>query len=142
MTDILDNSNIIAQRDPEGALKVIASQYEQARYDTRVESAEHDERDITSIVVTGMGGSALAALIVKALLKDEILLPFEILRTYDLPAYVNEHTLVIASSYSGNTEETLTAFSQAQKKGAQIGVIASGGKLMESAKSLNIAHVT
>lgn len=142
MTDILDNSNIIAQRDPEGALKVIASQYEQARYDTRVESAEHDERNITSIVVTGMGGSALAALIVKALLKDEILLPFEILRTYDLPAYVNEHTLVIASSYSGNTEETLTAFSQAQKKGAQIGVIASGGKLMESAKSLNIAHVT
>lgn len=141
MTDILDNSNIITQRDPEGALKIIASQYEQARFNARVESAEHDKRNITSVVVTGMGGSALAALIVKALLKDEISIPFEIIRTYDLPAYVNEGTLVIASSYSGNTEETLTAFGQAQNRGAQIGVLASGGKLMENAKELNIAHV-
>lgn len=141
MTDILDNNNIIAQRDPEGALKVIASQHEQARFGAQVESAEHDDRAITSIVVTGMGGSALAALIVKVLLKNEVPLPFEIIRTYDLPAYVNEHTLVVASSYSGNTEETLTALGQAQKRGAQIGVLASGGKLIESAKSFNIAHV-
>lgn len=142
MTDILDNSNIIAQRDPEGALKVIASQYEQARFDAQVESAAHDARPIGSVVVTGMGGSALAALIVKVLLKNELSVPFDIIRGYDLPAYVNERTLVIASSYSGNTEETLSAFEQAEMKGAQIGILASGGKLMNKAKESDIAHVS
>jgi len=142
MTDILDNNNVIAQRDPEGALKVIASQYEQARFDAQVQSAEHDHRDISSIIVTGMGGSALAALIVKVLLTKELSVPFEIIRGYNLPAYVNDHTLVIASSYSGNTEETLSAFEQAKEKGAQIGILASGGKLTDIAKSLDIAHVT
>jgi glucose/mannose-6-phosphate isomerase len=141
MTDILDNSNVIAQRDPEGALKTIASQYEQAKFDAKVWNAEHDTRGITSIVVTGMGGSALAALIVKTLLTNELAVPFDIIRGYDLPGYVNENTLVIASSYSGNTEETLNAFEQAQQKGAQIGILASGGKLIDLATAFDIAHV-
>ena len=141
MTDILDNTNIIAQRDPEDALQVIASQYEQLRYDATVKSPEHDNRAITSIVVAGMGGSALAALMVKTLLNKELPLSFDVVRTYDLPAYVNEQTLVIASSYSGNTEETLSALEQARSKGAQIGIVASGGKLIESAEALDIAHV-
>lgn len=141
MTDILDNSNVIAQRDPEGALKIIASQYEQAKFNAKVWNAEHDTREITSVIVTGMGGSALAALIVKALLVKELSIPFDIIRGYDLPGYVNEHTLVIASSYSGNTEETLSAFEQAQKKGAQIGILASGGKLIDLATTFEIAHV-
>jgi len=141
MTDILDNSNVIAQRDPEGALKVIASQYEQAQFDAKVESPEHDEREISSVVVTGMGGSALAALMVKALLVKELSIPFDIVRGYDLPAYVHENTLVIASSHSGNTEETLNAYEQARMKNAQIGVLSSGGKLTERASSHGVAHV-
>lgn len=141
MTDILDNMNVITQRDPEGALKVIASQFEQTRFDARVWNAEHDAREITSIVVTGMGGSALAALIVKTLLKSELSVPFDVIRGYELPAYVNERTLVIASSYSGNTEETLSALEQAEKQGAQVGILASGGKLIDMATNLNIAHV-
>lgn len=141
MTDILDNENVIAQRDPEGALKIIAKQYEQAAFDAVVASPEHDNREITSVVVTGMGGSALAALIVKVLLQQELPLPFDIIRGYDLPAYVNEHTLVIASSYSGNTEETLSALAQAEAKGAQVGILASGGKLIEIAAAKDIAHV-
>lgn len=141
MTDILDNSNVIAQRDPEGALKIIASQYEQATFDAKVWNSEHDSREITSVVVTGMGGSALAALIVKVLLVKELSIPFDIIRGYDLPGYVNANTLVIASSYSGNTEETLNAFEQAQKKGAQIGILASGGKLIDLAAAFEIAHV-
>lgn len=141
MTDILDNENVIAQRDPEGALKVIANQYKQAAFDAVVASAEHDNREINSVVVTGMGGSALAALIVKVLLQQELPLPFDIIRGYDLPAYVNKHTLVIASSYSGNTEETLSALAQAEAKGAQVGILASGGKLIEIAAAKDIAHV-
>lgn len=142
MSDILDNKNVIAQRDPESALGVIASQFEQARYKATVYNAEHDNRHITSVVVAGMGGSALAALMVKTLLRQEVPLAFEVVREYNLPAYVDERTLVIASSYSGNTEETLAALAQAQERGAQVGIMASGGALIEEAKARDIAYVT
>ncbi len=142
MTDILDNANVIAQKDPAGALKVIATQFEQATIDARVWNSEHDDREITGIVVTGMGGSALAALVAKVLLQAELTLPFEIIRGYDLPNYVSRHTLVIASSYSGNTEETLSALEQAEKRGAQVGILASGGALIDHATSFDVAHVT
>ena len=120
MTDILDNANVIAQRDPEGALAIAASQPMQAAFDATVLSPEHDDREIKSVVITGMGGSALSGLVIKVLLQSELSLPLEIVREYDLPGYVNQNTLVIASSYSGNTEETLTALEQAKAKSAQI----------------------
>jgi len=142
MTDILDNANVIAQKDPAGALQVAATQYQQAEFDAQVLSPEHDDRDITAIVLTGMGGSALAGLLIKTLLQNELTIPFEIVREYDLPAYVNKNTLIIASSYSGNTEETISALGQAQEKGAQLAVVASGGKLTEIAQEQAIAHVT
>jgi glucose/mannose-6-phosphate isomerase len=141
MSDTLDNQNVLAQKDPQGALQVAADQYKQATFDASVLNAEHDGRIITSVVVTGMGGSALAALLVKAWLKNDISIPFEIVRSYDLPGYVNENTLVIASSYSGNTEETVSALRQAKARGAQIGVIASGGSLVGIAANEDIAYV-
>ena len=141
MTDILDNVNVLNQRDPEGALGIVASQYQQAAFDAQVLNSEHDTREITSLVVTGMGGSALAALVIKVLLQSKLSIPFDIIRGYDLPAYVNENTLVVASSYSGNTEETLSALEQAQAKNAQLTIIASGGKLIDIAKENDIAYV-
>lgn len=142
MNDTLDNENILAQRDPEGALKVAAEQYVQASFDAVVSHKEHDGRAITRIVVTGMGGSALAGLLAKVWLKNDLSIPFEIIRGYDLPAYVNHETLVIASSYSGNTEETVSALEQATEKGAQLGVITSSGTLLEIAEGAGIANVT
>jgi glucose/mannose-6-phosphate isomerase len=142
VNDTLDNENILAQRDPEGALKVAAEQFNQASFDAVITNKEHDDRPLTSIVVTGMGGSALAALLAKVWLKNDITIPFEVIRGYDLPSYVNHSTLVIASSYSGNTEETVSALGQATEKDAQLGVIASGGKLIEIADGAGIAHVT
>ena len=141
MTDILDNINVLSQRDPEGALGIVASQYQQAAFDAKVLNAEHDTREITSLVVTGMGGSALAALVIKVLLQSKLSIPFDIIRGYDLPGYVNENTLVVASSYSGNTEETLSALEQAQAKNAQLTIITSGGKLIDIAKENDIAYV-
>lgn len=141
MTDILDNNNVITQRDPAGALEVIAHQYAQAQSDATVHNAEHDNREISAVVVTGMGGSALAALLAKTLLTKELAVPFEVVRGYALPGYVNEHTLVIASSYSGNTEETLSALRQATEKGAQLAILASGGTLLKTATTNAIAHV-
>lgn len=142
MTDILDNINVIAQKDPEGALGVAAKQFQQASYDAKVINGKIDHRAVTSIVVSGMGGSALAALLAKVLLQADIQVPFEIVREYDLPSYVNENTLVIASSYSGNTEETLSSLDQARQKQALIAVIASGGKLIDIATEHTLTHVT
>jgi len=140
--DILDNINVLSQRDPEGALAIVASQYKQAAFNAEVLNPEHDDREITSLVVTGMGGSALAALLVKVLYQAKLTIPLDIVRSYDLPGYVNANTLVIASSYSGNTEETLSALAQAQQKGAQLAIIASGGRLTEIADQEGIAHVS
>ena len=142
MTDMLDNSNVLKQKDPSGALGVIASQFEQAAFDAKVWNDTHDNREISGIVLTGMGGSALSALLLKTVLQGRLTIPFDIIRGYDLPAYVNRNTLVIASSYSGNTEETLSALEQAEQKGAQLAILASGGKLIDIATNYDIAHVT
>lgn len=139
---LLDNANMLAQKDPGGALIIAAQQFEQASFDAEVWNKEHDDREITGIVVAGMGGSALAALIVKVWLRDELKIPFEVIRDYDLPAWVDRHTLVITSSYSGNTEETLSILEKAERIEAQIGIIASAGKLIDIAGGYNIAHVS
>src|SRR5919202_4588961 len=138
---MLDDSNVLKQRDPSGALGVAAEQYTQVQYAAEVINQEHDGRAIQRVVVAGMGGSALAAAIVKAWLKKDLTVPFEVVRSYDLPEYVDHTTLVIASSHSGNTEETLSALEEARQKNAQIAIIASGGKLSEAAKTGDIVHV-
>lgn len=142
MNSVLDDQSIVKQRDPEGALDIAAHQFQQAEFDAAVWHKEHDNREITNIVVTGMGGSALAALLAKVWLKEVCSVPLEVVRGYDLPSYVNRHTLVIASSYSGNTEETISALEQAEKVGSQLGVIASGGSLIDIACEYEIAHVS
>jgi glucose/mannose-6-phosphate isomerase len=84
---------------------------------------------IHSILICGMGGSGIGGKMVSFWVQDEIKVPIQCLSDYIAPAYVNENTLVIASSYSGNTEETLIAVDQAHKKGAQIIGVCSGGEL-------------
>lgn len=138
---MLEDGNVIKQRDPQNALGIAAGQWEQVKYDAVIEAGDHDGREITKVVVTGMGGSALAALFAKALLEEQLLIPFEVVRDYELPAYADDKTLVVACSYSGNTEETLNALEQARTRGAQVGVIAAGGKLIEIAKNESIAHI-
>lgn len=82
-----------------------------------------------NIVICGMGGSGIGGKIVAQWVADECPLPIVTINDYDVPAFVNERTLVIGSSYSGNTEETLEALDQAKRKGATIIGICSGGEL-------------
>ena len=138
---MLDDSSVIRQRDPASALAVAASEAEQAKFDALVWNGDNDGRQIVNIVVAGMGGSALAASLAKAWLKKDLKIPLEVLRSYEVPSYIGPNTLFIASSYSGNTEETLSALEGAELKGAQLGIIASGGKLIDTASSYRIAHV-
>ena len=75
-------------------------------------------REIRNVVVLGMGGSAIGGDLVRTLVRKEIQIPMLVNRDYDIPAFVNERTLAIASSYSGNTEETLSSLEQGQERGA------------------------
>jgi glucose/mannose-6-phosphate isomerase len=86
-----------------------------------------------SVVVAGMGGSGIGARIVQGLLLDECPVPVHVCNDYDVPAAVCAKTLFVAVSYSGNTEETLSAYAQARKRGCRIVAITSGGKLGRSA---------
>ncbi len=88
---------------------------------------------IENITLAGMGGSALAADVLKNWLDARLSIPFTIVRGYRLPGYVGPSSLVILSSYSGNTEETLAALSDAQKRSARIVIMTSGGQLLEIA---------
>lgn len=97
--------------------------------------------EIRNIIVTGLGGSGIGGNLVAELVGKELRVPFAVNKEYGLPNYVNENTLVICSSYSGNTEETLAAFSDALKANAHIICITSGGKLLELANQYNIDQV-
>jgi len=87
-----------------------------------------------NIIYLGMGGSAIAGDIIKEVLFDDLTLPLQIVRGYEIPRYCTKSSLVIASSYSGNTEETLSAVKKAEKNGAQIVAITSGGEMLKLAK--------
>ena len=88
---------------------------------------------ILNVCVSGLGGSGIGGTIVSQLTGGDATVPVFVNKDYSLPAFVNEQTLFIASSYSGNTEETLYALEKAQRAGAQIACITSGGKLKEIA---------
>lgn len=90
-----------------------------------------DYDEINKIVVSGMGGSALGADIARNVYADKLKYPLWIVNGYELPEFVDEKTLVILSSYSGTTEETLNTFDQALAKKAKVMGITTGGRLKE-----------
>ncbi len=89
--------------------------------------------NIQNIVITGLGGSGIGGTIISELVADQCPIPILVNKDYFLPKYVNENTLLIVSSYSGNTEETLSALQDAILKKAQIIAITSGGKVRDLA---------
>ena len=84
---------------------------------------------IDHVIVVGMGGSAIAGDIVRCFAMKESSVPISVVRNYTLPAFVSARTLVVVSSFSGNTEETLSGMAQAMEAGASIVCITSGGKV-------------
>lgn len=91
-------------------------------------------RPIRQVVFVGMGGSAISGDLVKTLLTARARVPVLVQRTYDLPAFISPETLVIASSYSGDTEETLSAYTQARRRGAMLAAVTAGGRLSRLAR--------
>jgi glucose/mannose-6-phosphate isomerase len=101
-----------------------------------------DGLGVDSVVVLGMGGSGSSGDLVRALVEPRLPVPFMVVKSYGpLPEWVGRNTLVIAVSYSGNTEETLAAFEEVHERGARVVCLSAGGRLAESAKEFGAAHI-
>ena len=95
----------------------------------------------SNILICGLGGSGIGGTIVKDLISKDISIPIETSKGYDIPGFVNEKTLVIACSYSGNTEETLSALNKCLEKNAEVVIVCSGGKLQDLALEKDLNHI-
>jgi glucose/mannose-6-phosphate isomerase len=130
----LDSTNLL------GSIEQLPEQIADAHQATKDLDNHHLLSQIDNVVVAGMGGSALGATVIKHLAQKNLTRPMEIVNDYQLPGYVNEKTLVLLSSYSGTTEETLACAKQALGKNSKIAVITSGGDLAQFAKQNNCPH--
>ena len=138
---MLDDLKYIHQRDSQDVLGIAEKQWQQ--YVHRFDIARDDNWKPAAVVVAGMGGSAQAASALAAV--SGVRVPFEVVRGYELPAYVNSSCLLICSSYSGNTEETINVLEQVlampESERPRILVMSDGGELQERAKSNGLGFI-
>lgn len=137
--DILDDLNQIKQRDTKNALGMAGEEPKQLTQALEIQNIPTEFPIFEHIIVAGMGGSALAG----DMLRDwlDLPVPFQVVKDYVLPKYVGPKTLVIACSFSGNTEETVAAFEDAVAKKAHVVIAAGKGKLLETAKAEGLPYV-
>jgi glucose/mannose-6-phosphate isomerase len=131
-TPLLDTKKEIEKIDQNKALQsieVLGSQVQHIWEEAKKINLDASYKKVTSVVVAGMGGSVLGTDVIRSLFNDQLQVPIIIAPDYTVPAFVNENTLVIVSSYSGNTEETFSAAQDAHKKGAKLIAITTGGKI-------------
>lgn len=143
--DILDDTDKIKEIDREDILGV------EERFHTQLMEAKNivqesdlgllEDKEFKGIAFLGMGGSGFVGDIAKALIKDNIDIPVEVVKGYNLPSFINENWLIVAVSYSGNTEETISAAGQALEKGCEILAVCSGGKLENLIQNNNKAII-
>ena len=129
-------SEEIAQIDPSGMRSLILNfprQVEEAVAIGTASKIKFSISKINNIVVSGLGGSAIGGDLLRSYLAEEIAVPIAVSRNYFLPEYVDERSLVIVSSYSGNTEETISSHHDAVKRKAKVLCITSGGSVKQLA---------
>jgi glucose/mannose-6-phosphate isomerase len=144
-TSVIESVERIRAADPEdmlGRIKDLGRQVSDAWAIAGRATLPPPYADVRNITVVGMGGSAIGGDLAAALLADDLKVPMSVHRDYGLPAYVGRDSLVIASSYSGNTEETLSSFEEARKRGAKILALTTGGRLAELARASNYPVIT
>lgn len=124
-----------------GAAAELPAQVRDAWAITRSLTLPEAHRSVTAVAVLGMGGSAIGGDLVRGIWADRLRVPVEVVRGYDIPAWVGPSTLVVASSYSGGTEETISAFGQAAERKAPCAVISTGGTLLDVARRARLPHL-
>ena len=131
--NLLDDQKRIARLDKKnmrGSIESLWQQCQQAKDDIKKIKFPKNYKKAETILVNGMGGSALGAHIIQALYKEQLKVAFNFMNSYTLPAHVRDRRdLLIVSSYSGNTEEALKSLQEAKKKRLPVVAIAGGGKL-------------
>ncbi len=141
-TALLDNVERIKAVDKSGMLNFSINAAKHYR-----EAAKNAERIIvdypkpSNIVVAGLGGSAIGGDLLKDWAKTQLSVPIEVSREYNLPAYANKKTLVFITSYSGDTEETLSSFLDALKRKCMIYCISSGGAVLKYAQKHKVPYL-
>jgi glucose/mannose-6-phosphate isomerase len=127
----------VTRKDPQGMSIWIADFPKQIEEAVRIGKDVHiklNTKGIQNIVLTGLGGSAIGGDLLRSYLAEELNAPFIVNRNYLLPEFVGKNTLVIVSSYSGNTEETISAQKDAIKRKARVLCISTGGAIVKTAK--------
>ncbi|UCF78623.1 MAG: bifunctional phosphoglucose/phosphomannose isomerase [Candidatus Eiseniibacteriota bacterium] len=133
---ILDAPAEMRRRDPSGMLRLVRELPEQIENALEVCSSSSvpvSKSKLTNVVVGGLGGSAIAGDILRGLMEERGSVPCFVVREYRPPGYVGPGSLVFCSSYSGNTEETLSLYDAAKEKGAELVCLGSGGELQRRA---------
>jgi glucose/mannose-6-phosphate isomerase len=142
---LLEDATAIARRDPAGMLGAIAAFPDQMR------AAWDLSRGLTlperylgprAVALLGMGGSAVCGDLVRSIFADRLKVPLLSVRDYELPAWVDQQTLVIAVSHSGGTEETITALSTALERRCPVAVITTGGPIGDVAARVDLPRLT
>lgn len=128
----LDSCNVL------GSIESLGLQCQQAWEEVKKVKIPKSYKNINNVVISGMGGSGLGGHIIQCLFFNELKVPVKVLNSYDISADVNSKTLFIASSYSGNTEETLRSFKQALARKAKVMAITADGQLAKMAKRYKI----
>lgn len=129
---ILDDAKTIARLDSgnvRASISALPDQIASAWRDARKVFVPASYKNADQVVVAGMGGSSLPAHIINSIYGSAMRVPFSFFNGYQLPGSVGRHSIVIVSSYSGTTEETLACFKEAKKRGAMIVGLTSGGPL-------------
>jgi glucose/mannose-6-phosphate isomerase len=141
----LDDLSVYVKQDPERMLdriKELPAQVWEAWEAVRAFRLPADYRDIDNVIILGMGGSAIGGDLVRSLVQGESRVPVLVHRDYGLPHFVGDRSLVIVSSYSGNTEETLSGFEAALRSGAKKVAVTTGGKVKELAEANGVPVFT
>jgi len=141
----LDTASFVTRRDPKGMYALAVGFPEQCRAALRIAESTPvalAADGVRQVVLTGLGGSAAGGDFARALFEAQGRVPFNVNRDYTLPGYVGPDTLVFATSYSGNTEETLSAYADARRRSARIIVVTSGGELARRAAADAVPVIT
>lgn len=128
----LNDPNSFKHLDPKnvlGSVEMFPDQCEQVWSDARALDFPSEYRNVQNVVFSGMGGSALGAHFVLSVFKNQLNLPFYLNSSYELPKFTSDRTLVILSSYSGSTEETLSSAEESFEKNSKITGLTTGGNL-------------
>ena len=144
MTVDLDDAAAVREQDAGGMLAAVGDLGAHCRDGYASGSSASglpDLADVRSLVFCGMGGSAVAGDVLRSVFRDRLGVPVEVNRSPELPEHAGPHSLVVVSSYSGNTSETLGAFREATKRGCRAIVVTSGGAVADEATAAGVPVV-